>query len=105
MLEDQTVLENNDGKFMCSVYPEKSQVTWLLNGQLVSSNSESFSLSSQGPERRMVIKNVKENDEGVVVAMMGNYDTKANLFVEGMKEVKADVYYYFLSIFRFYTLL
>ena len=82
-LEDQTVVENCDAEFVCKVYPADCPLNWRVNGKPVQSDFK-YTISSQGAERLLVIKDVKEEEECVVSAVLEETDSQANLWVEGM---------------------
>ena len=82
-LEDQYVREHEEATFSCEVYPEKSLVLWMVNGNEVTDTNK-FKISANGQKHKMVIKDAVELDEGTVSAIAGEAKTEAQLIVQGI---------------------
>ena len=84
MLEDQYVKENEVAEFSCEVYPENSPIIWKFHGTDVDSNLSKYETHAIGKSRSLVIKDAREDDAGMVSAVVGDSDSHADLHVEGM---------------------
>ena len=94
VLEDVDILEGEKAQFECEVYPDQTEVVWLVKGEEITDRKK-YKPSKLGSTRRLVINDCKELDSGQVTAIIGDFDTSANLNVRG-----AVIYpFYFIILF------
>ena len=90
-LEDQHVKENDSASFTCEVYPAKAPLTWSANGQNIK-DGKKYKISSANNERKLVVKNVKEEDTATITAALVEESTSARLTVEGLHSQFCDTF-------------
>ena len=76
-------MEKDTAEFVCDVYPEKSTVSWLLQGKPISTDLSKFEANVIGKTRHLVIRDAQEDDAGTVSAILGDTDCHAELSVQG----------------------
>ena len=81
-LEEQIVKEHKSGEFVCEVYPPKSEIKWMLDNEQIS-KTKKYQIASTGGERRLSVKDVCEDDQGIVSAVLDHERTEARLVVQG----------------------
>ena len=77
-------MENETAEFVCEVYPVNSDVSWMFHGTDIDPKSSKFETKSNGKTRSLVIIEAKEDDAGIVSAIVGETDCHAELGVEGV---------------------
>ena len=81
-LGDQHIREHDTATFTCDVYPSKTAVSWSIKGQAIN-DSKKYKISSINNERKLLVKDIKEEDANIITASVGEASTNARLTVEG----------------------
>ena len=87
LLEDQTVFERNTAEFACKIHPVNAPVTWQMDGKDVT-DDDKFVTRIENGYHHLVIKDVREEDEKPVSAILESADSHANLWVEGVCQLQ-----------------
>ena len=83
MLEDVSVNEGMPATFSCRVFPKTAPVTWLVDGEEISSNDPKYQMMSKDDERTLEIVRSLRGDSGKYTVFVGELQSYATLTVEG----------------------
>ena len=91
MMDDQHVRERENATFICKVYPSNTALTWAVNGRELK-DGKKYKITSTGDERQLVVKDAREEDAKTITAYLGDTNTEAQLFVEGLHFLKLSLF-------------
>ena len=81
-IEDVDILEGEKAQFECEVFPDQTEIIWLVKGEEVTDRKK-YKTSKLGSIRRLLINDCKQQDTGLITAITDNADTSATLNVRG----------------------
>lgn len=81
-LKDATALENSTVEFVCELTIPTDNVKWFLNNEELP-ESDRVKIIKEGKKHKLIINNVKVEDEGQITVAVGDKKSSAGLFVDG----------------------
>ncbi len=82
-LNDVTAIENSTAEFVCEISRDVKTVKWFLN-DVELKETDKIKFVSDGKIKKLLIKQVKVEEEGPVSIMADDKKTTASLFVTGL---------------------
>ena len=76
--------ESNQAVFECETDKETQDVVWLRNGKELEEDDSKFLVKSTGRHHSLTVKDIALEDTGKFSCKIGEIETVAELFVEGI---------------------